>query len=216
MKISLPYLFLNHSVFVPHFNVSSLSQIFLEIYSVYMRKYIYLFFKDFIYLFMRDTQREAEGEACSMHREPDVGFDPRSPGSRPGPKAGAKLLRHPGIPAIGVLSNNDVVLLKMPVVPTSHVLMERMPRGVLGSSPHAESVSQRHTAKCLPGVHIAHLIEEIIRKLLTFPVGMATWPTCDHNFSHIQFRNEGDRASTGRSKVKRSLCFPLQWNPSIW
>ena len=51
---------------------------------------------------MRDTEREAEtqaeGEAGSMHREPDVGFNPRSPGSRPGPRAGAKLLRHPGIP----------------------------------------------------------------------------------------------------------------------
>ena len=33
-----------------------------------------------------------------MHWEPDVGFDPLSPGSRPGPKAGAKPLRHPGIP----------------------------------------------------------------------------------------------------------------------
>ena len=33
-----------------------------------------------------------------MHREPDVGFDPGSPGSRPGPKAGTKPLRHPGIP----------------------------------------------------------------------------------------------------------------------
>ena len=33
-----------------------------------------------------------------MPREPDVGFDPRSPGSRPRPKAGAKPLRHPGIP----------------------------------------------------------------------------------------------------------------------
>ena len=33
-----------------------------------------------------------------MHREPDVEFDPGSPGSRPGPKAGAKPLRHPGIP----------------------------------------------------------------------------------------------------------------------
>ena len=33
-----------------------------------------------------------------MLREPDVGFDPGSPGSRPGPKAGAKPLRHPGIP----------------------------------------------------------------------------------------------------------------------
>ena len=27
-------------------------------------------------------------------------FDPGSPGSRPGPKAGAKPLRHPGIPQI--------------------------------------------------------------------------------------------------------------------
>ena len=38
-----------------------------------------------------------------MHREPDVGFDPGSPGSRPGPKAGAKPLRHPGIPTCHVL-----------------------------------------------------------------------------------------------------------------
>ena len=44
----------------------------------------------------RDTQ--AEGEAGSMHWEPDVGFDPGSSGSRPRPKAGAKPLRHPGIP----------------------------------------------------------------------------------------------------------------------
>ena len=34
-----------------------------------------------------------------MHREPNVGFNPGSPGSRPEPKAGTKLLRHPGIPA---------------------------------------------------------------------------------------------------------------------
>ena len=33
-----------------------------------------------------------------MHQEPDVGLDPGSPGSSPGPKAGAKPLRHPGIP----------------------------------------------------------------------------------------------------------------------
>ena len=47
-----------------------------------------------------EREREAEREAGSMHREPDVGFDPGSPGSCPGPKAGAKLLRHPGIPKI--------------------------------------------------------------------------------------------------------------------
>ena len=38
-----------------------------------------------------------------MHREPDVGFDPGSPGSRPGPKAGVKPLRHPGVPALPFL-----------------------------------------------------------------------------------------------------------------
>ncbi|XP_072601400.1 queuosine-tRNA galactosyltransferase isoform X2 [Vulpes vulpes] len=50
----------------------------------------------------REAETQAEGEAGSMHREPDVGFDPGSPGSRPGPKAGAKPLRHPGIPAFHV------------------------------------------------------------------------------------------------------------------
>ena len=46
----------------------------------------------------RQAETQAEGEAGSMHREPDVGFNPRSPGSRPGPKAGAKPLHHPEIP----------------------------------------------------------------------------------------------------------------------
>ena len=58
---------------------------------------------------MRDTHKEREaetqreGEAGSMHREPDMGFNPGSPGSRPGPKAGAKPLRHPGIPFFKIL-----------------------------------------------------------------------------------------------------------------
>ena len=47
----------------------------------------------------RERERQAEGEAGSMHREPDVGFDPGTPGWRPGPKAGAKPLSHPGIPS---------------------------------------------------------------------------------------------------------------------
>ena len=46
----------------------------------------------------REAETQAEGEAGSMHQEPDVGFDPGSPGSHPGPKAGAKPLHHPGIP----------------------------------------------------------------------------------------------------------------------
>ena len=53
---------------------------------------------------MREAETQAEGEAGSMHREPDVGFDPGSPGSHPGPKAGAKPLRHPGIPQVPILT----------------------------------------------------------------------------------------------------------------
>ena len=61
---------------------------------------------------MRDTQRrereaqtQAEGEAGST-QEPDVGLDPRTPGSHPGPKGGAKLLSHSGIPYIREFNRN--------------------------------------------------------------------------------------------------------------
>ena len=57
---------------------------------------------------MRDTHTEREREReRQKHRqrekqgplvEPDAELDPGSPESRPGPKAGAKPLRHPGIP----------------------------------------------------------------------------------------------------------------------
>ena len=69
-----------------------------------MLNFSFLFFFNILFIYDRYREREreaetqAEGEAGSMHREPDVGFDPGSPGSRPGPKAGAKPLRHPGIP----------------------------------------------------------------------------------------------------------------------
>ena len=49
---------------------------------------------------MRDTQREAETQAegeAGSRGEPDVGLDPRTPGSRPEPKADAQPLSHPGI-----------------------------------------------------------------------------------------------------------------------
>ena len=51
----------------------------------------------------REAETQAEGEAGSMHWKPDVGFDPGSPGLRPGPKAGAKPLRYPGIPFMCLL-----------------------------------------------------------------------------------------------------------------
>ena len=47
----------------------------------------------------REAETQAEGEAGSMHREPEVGLDPGSPGSRPAQNAGTKPLHHPGIPS---------------------------------------------------------------------------------------------------------------------
>ena len=41
------------------------------------------------------AETQTEGEACW---ETDLGLDLGSPGSRPGPKAGAKPLSYPGIP----------------------------------------------------------------------------------------------------------------------
>ena len=45
----------------------------------------------------RERQRHGQGEKAPC-REPNVGLDPWTPGSRPEPKAGAKPLSHPGIP----------------------------------------------------------------------------------------------------------------------
>ena len=69
---------------------------------------LFFFFKDFIYLFMRDTEKEREAETWQREkhvpcREPDARLDPRTPGSYPGPKAGAKPLSHPGSPSKMVL-----------------------------------------------------------------------------------------------------------------
>ena len=48
---------------------------------------------------MRDRQRHRQREEKQAPcREPDVGLDPRTPGSRPGSKADAQPLSHPGIP----------------------------------------------------------------------------------------------------------------------
>ena len=44
----------------------------------------------------RERQRHRQREKQTPCREPDMGLDPGSPGSHPGPKAGTKLLSHPG------------------------------------------------------------------------------------------------------------------------
>ena len=44
-----------------------------------------------------ERQRHRQREKQALGREPDVGLDPGTSGSRPGPKAGTKPLSHPGI-----------------------------------------------------------------------------------------------------------------------
>ena len=54
----------------------------------------FLSFEDFIYIFMRHRVRERhrQREKQAPCREPEVGLDPRTPGSLPGPKADTKPL----------------------------------------------------------------------------------------------------------------------------
>ena len=56
---------------------------------------------------MRVTERERQRHNTGRQREKqapcrelEVGLDSRTAGSRPGPKAGAKPLSHPGIPGL--------------------------------------------------------------------------------------------------------------------
>ena len=59
---------------------------------------------------MRDTQRERQRhrqrEKWAPCREPNVGMDPGTPGSSPRPKADARLLSHPGVPAYSFKRRN--------------------------------------------------------------------------------------------------------------
>ena len=49
---------------------------------------------------MRDRQRHRQREKQSPSRKPDVGLDPRTPGSPPEPNADAQPLSHSGTPRI--------------------------------------------------------------------------------------------------------------------
>ena len=68
------------------------------------KKIIFIYLKDFIYSWEterereRGVQRHRQREKQASCREPDMGLDPGTPESRPGPKAGAKSSSHPGVP----------------------------------------------------------------------------------------------------------------------
>ena len=59
---------------------------------------------------MREGERGAEtGEAGSMHKEPDVGLDPETPGSCPEPKVDAQPLSPPGVLGKEILKGSDCI-----------------------------------------------------------------------------------------------------------
>ena len=61
---------------------------------------LYFFKRFYWFIHARHTQRERQREKQTPCREPDVGLDPRTPGSRPELKADAQLLSHPGVPSL--------------------------------------------------------------------------------------------------------------------
>ena len=92
------------------------------------------------------TQRERERERgrdtgrgrSRLHaREPDVGFDPGSPGSRPGPKAGAKPLRHPGSLLLSFLIVKTVFMNFLPEALPKNPFMEML----ISSFPRERSIT---------------------------------------------------------------------------
>ena len=67
---------------------------------------LYFFFKRFYLLIHerhRERQRPRQKEKQAPCGEPDVGLDPRTPGSHPELKADAQPLSHPGVPKMVLL-----------------------------------------------------------------------------------------------------------------
>ena len=63
----------------------------------------------------KERWRHKQREKQAPCREPNAELDPRSPGSHPGPKAGAKPLSHPGIP------RDQLVLTISQIVPVLNI-----------------------------------------------------------------------------------------------
>ena len=57
--------------------------------------FVFLFLK-ILFIYLRDRGRGIGREKQALCREPDVGIDPGTPGSRPGPKADTQPLSHSG------------------------------------------------------------------------------------------------------------------------
>ena len=64
---------------------------------------IFLRFYLFIHERHRERQRRRQREKLAPFGEPDVGLDPRTPGSQPEPKIDTESLSHPGILPMNII-----------------------------------------------------------------------------------------------------------------
>ena len=53
----------------------------------------------------RERQKNRQREKQAPHGEPDLGLNPRTPGSRPDPKADTQPLSHPEVPKNTIKKN---------------------------------------------------------------------------------------------------------------
>ena len=81
-----------------------------------------------------ETQEEGEAGPC---REPNVGLDPGTPGSRPRPKADAKPLSHPGIPRKHI-SNHSSTTISLDLV-----WQNKNPKAITEHTQPPQSISNR-------------------------------------------------------------------------
>ena len=65
----------------------------------------------------RERQRHRQREKQAPCKEPDAGLDPGTAGSCPEPKAGAKPLRHPGIPTARFLKYHQYIFFNTINIP---------------------------------------------------------------------------------------------------
>ena len=67
-----------------------------------------IFFRFYLFIHERHTERQRprQREEQVPCREPNMGLDPRTLGSRPEPKAGAQPLSHLGVPTCAILMEN--------------------------------------------------------------------------------------------------------------
>ena len=107
----------------------------------------------------RGRQRHRQREKQAPCREPDVGLNPGTPGSHPGPKADAQLLSHPGIPPIYFLLPFSSFHIKDPCLvhlSSPHAFLQTQSRKAFWPQYYGWGLLPTHLGT--PCVHFLHCI----------------------------------------------------------